>query len=419
MSLSEKQLNFVLMPFDHTLDVAEGTPRSGKTTAAVLRFYRFLNTSTDENFLIVAASAEQAFRLVMDADGNGLLHLFGNQAKLKHDDYGDHLEALTVTGTKKIYYKGGAKVDSDKGIRGLSLGGVMFCEIDILHMNMIQECLRRTYAAQIRWHIADLNPPAPQHPVIKDVFEVQNTNWSHWTVQDNPIITDERKQELEETLKKNPYLYKRDWLGERCIPEGVIYSMFDHSKHILKAIPKEAQLIEMYFSGDGGLTDATSVACNIVGYVKGEYVLYRVANWYYDGKNKAMSVQAKELATEFANYCREKYHMYESFWAIDPACKALRKELEMFDLDVRNADNNGKDIKGNVKGIRVGIEYAQNMIQDGHFYLVEADKYGHDDYLKELSMYCVDQHGNPIDMYNHSMDDFRYSINYFAKNYIY
>lgn len=419
MSLSEKQLNYICAPFNHTLDVAEGTPRSGKSTASVLRFYRFLNTSRDENFLITAASAEQAFRLAMDADGNGLLHLFGSQAKIKHDDYGDHLEALTVTGRKKIYYKGGAKADSDKTIRGLSLGGVMFCEIDILHMNMIQECFRRTYAAQIRWHIADLNPPAPQHPVIKDVFELNNTYWTHWTVNDNPIITEERKRELEETLKKNPYLYRRDWLGERCVPEGVIYSMFDHKKHIVKNIPDNAQRIEMYFSGDGGLTDATSVSCNIITYENGNYILNRVANWYYDGKNKAMSVQAKELATEFCQYCREKFKMYESFWNIDPACKALRKELELYGLDVINADNNGKDIKGNTKGIRVGIEYTQSMIQDGLFRLVECEKYGHDSFLREISMYCVDDHGNPIDMYNHAMDELRYSMNYFVKNYIY
>ena len=39
---------------------------------------------------------------------------------------------------------------------------------------MIQECLRRTYAAKDRWHIADCNPPAPQDPVIKEVLNIQD-----------------------------------------------------------------------------------------------------------------------------------------------------------------------------------------------------------------------------------------------------
>ena len=47
MSLSDKQTEFINRNFDRTLDVAEGTPRSGKTTACILRFYDFLNTSKD------------------------------------------------------------------------------------------------------------------------------------------------------------------------------------------------------------------------------------------------------------------------------------------------------------------------------------------------------------------------------------
>ena len=50
MSLSNKQTEFINRNFDRTLDVAEGTPRSGKTTACILRFYDFLNTSRQQFF---------------------------------------------------------------------------------------------------------------------------------------------------------------------------------------------------------------------------------------------------------------------------------------------------------------------------------------------------------------------------------
>lgn len=419
MSLSQRQKDFILAPFDHTLDVAEGTPRSGKTTACILRFWSFLNTSKDTNFLVVAANQPHAFRLVMDGDGNGLMHLFAPNCRIRHDEHGDYLEAETMTGTKKVYYKGGSKADSDKSVRGLSLGGVYFCEIDILHLNMVQECLRRTYAADIRWHIADLNPPAPHHPVIDHVFAVQDMAWTHWTVEDNPIISQARKEQLRQQLSRSPYLYKRDWLGERCTPEGVIYSMFAPETHIVQEIPDDAHPVEMFFAGDGGLTDATSVSCNIICRTADGYVMYRVANWYYDGGNQAMSVQAHELATRFAPYCRAKYKMQEDDWYIDPACKGLRKELEVYGIDSRGADNNGHDVKGGIKGIKVGIEYAQSMIQDGRVYLVEDDVYSHLHFLREVGMYCVDSHGNPIDAYNHAMDEFRYSINHFVKQYIY
>lgn len=418
---SEKQRLTIQKPFRHCLEVEEGTPRSGKTTCAVARFAWYLWNTPDENHLVLAFNQEQAFRLVMDCDGLGLLHIYSNLTERKHDDFGDYVLLRSPNGNKKIYYKGAGKADSHKAFTGLSIGSVFFCEINLLHMNAIQEAFRRTMAAQIRWHIADLNPPAPNHPVIDEVFNVQDTDWQHWTPDDNPALTEERKQELYNTLKKNRYLFRRDWLGERVIPTGVIYSMFDASKHILPTLPDEP-IVEMFFSGDGGLSDPTSISCNIitrsVNGARAKYKLYRVANWYYSGGEKALSTQAREIVGSFAPYCRNKYGRRESCWKIDPACKALRKELEVLGVYTDAADNNGKDIKGSSKGIKVGIEYLQSAMQDGFFYCVNDEHYGHYDFLKEIGLYCVDDNGNPMDAYNHALDECRYANNYFYKRYV-
>ena len=418
---SEKQRATIHKPFKHCLEVEEGTPRSGKTTCAVARFSWFLWNSPDENHIVLAYNQEQAFRLVMDCDGLGLLHIYPGLTEPKHDDYGDYIRLHTPNGDKRIYYKGAGKADSHKAFTGLSLGSVFFCEINLLHMNAIQEAFRRTMAAKIRWHIADLNPPAPNHPVISEVFDVQDTDWQHWNPNDNPALTDARKRELHETLKKSTYLFRRDWLGERVIPEGVISSMFDPNEHIIPSIPNE-QPVEMFFSGDGGLSDPTSISCNIItrsnNGARPIYKLYRVANWYYDGGEKALSTQAREIVRDFVPYCRNKYNMRESCWKIDPACKALRKELEVLGIYTDKADNNGRDIKGSIKGKKVGIEYLQSAMQDGLFHCVEDQKYGHYNFLKEIGLYCVDDNGNPIDAYDHALDECRYACNYFYKRYV-
>lgn len=178
------------------------TPRSGKTTAGHFRYARYLIESEDENHLVTAYNQEQAYRLFIDGDGTGLMHIFDGNCEIKHDERGDHLLITTPKGNKRVYYKGGGKVNSVGAITGMSLGSVVFCEINLLHMDFIQECFRRTWAATLRYHLADLNPPAPQHPVIKDVFDVQNTRWTHWTMDDNPILTAERKQNIINSLKK-------------------------------------------------------------------------------------------------------------------------------------------------------------------------------------------------------------------------
>jgi hypothetical protein len=194
---SAKQAGLIMAPFDHTLDWNEGTPRSGKTTAGTMRFARHLIKSRDALHLVVAYSAEQAFRLIMDGDGMGLLHIFAGCCRTSHDDSGAHLLIHLPSGDKKVYWKGGGKADSYKAITGMSLGSVYFCEINLLHDSMIQECFRRTYAAKDRWHIADLNPPSPADPVIKNVLEIQDSRFLHWTCADNPVLTPERLKEIE------------------------------------------------------------------------------------------------------------------------------------------------------------------------------------------------------------------------------
>jgi PBSX family phage terminase large subunit len=420
---SSKQADLIMQPYDRTIDWLEGTPRSGKTTAGTMRFARHLLTSRDNNHLVTAYSAEQAYRLIMDGDGMGLLHIFEGHCRTSHDDSGAHLLIQLPSGEKKVYWKGGGKADSYKAITGMSLGSVYFCEINLLHDSMVQECLRRTYAARDRWHIADLNPPSPADPCIKNVLNVQDCRYSHWTCRDNPILTPERLAEIEAACKKSPFLYKRDWLGERVIPEGVIYWMFNPDRHILNRIPEDFHPVEAFVAGDGGTTDATSIAFFIAGFFgdpyfgEKDYRLYMVGDWYYDGGQMAMSDQAKHICGEFLPYMRNKYRMRESDVYIDPACKALRLEIEKFGIMTSGADNNGHDIKGSTKGLKVGVEMLQSAINDGKFFIIEDERYGSEPFVKEAGLYCVNDSGEPIDAYNHVMDSVRYGSNHFLKSY--
>ena len=114
---------------------------------------------------------------------------------------------------------------------------------------------------------------------------------------------------------------------------------------------------------------------------------------------------------------RRKYNIRENAIYIDPACKALRLEIEKLGLGTYGADNNGHDIRGTAKGLRVGIELLQSGISDGRFYLVEDERYGTEPFVKEAGLYCVNEHGEPVDAYNHVMDMTRYGFNHFFKTY--
>lgn len=423
---SQKQRSVITYPFDKELEVNEGTPRSGKTTAGHFRFASFLLETKDQNHLIAAYNQEQAFRLFIDGDGTGLMHIFNGACAIKHDEHGDHLEVHTPKGIKRVYYKGAGKANSVGSITGMSLGSVVFCEINLLHMSFIQEAFRRTMAAHIPYHLADLNPPSPMHPVIKEVFEVRDMRWTHWTMDDNPILTDERKNKLIETLKKSPYLYQRDVEGRRVMPQGVIYSNFDMQKHISRQL--QGEVVETYYTVDAGQGDATTAAYNIVTLQRGEdglykHHLYRVANYYHSGTEsgqvKAMSTYAEEIRA-FMKWCFKKWGYHHSDVFVDPAAKSIREELNKIGISNKKADNNSSDRVGaNGLKIEVGIERAKSCISEEQFSLLEgSDDYDHYHFLQEVGLYVRDDNGKPVDANNHCMDEFRYSINYFYKKYI-
>jgi len=301
----------------------------------------------------------------------------------------------------------------------MSLGSVFFAEINLLNMDFIQECFRRTFAAKNRFHLADLNPPAPHHPVISKVFEIQDTKWTHWLVQDNPILTETRKLEIYNVLKKSPYLLARDWEGKRVMPSGVIYSMFDTSYHVVDQL--KGQPVEMFFTADGGQSDATTCHCNIVVNFEGKFRMVQVASYYHSGKDtgetKAMSVYAKELKV-FKEWCERKYKMNHTEFMVDPACKSLREELHLLGIKTKGAMNNNGEVKGSSQGIEVGIERLQNAMSDERYYLLENNTYHHNGILTEIGMYVRLDNGKPIDNYNHALDSARYAINYFYKRYV-
>ncbi|XRJ96975.1 PBSX family phage terminase large subunit [Latilactobacillus sakei] len=426
---SEKQAGFIFSSFDHTFEVNEGSIRSGKTAADDARLALLYMLSPDKLHLVSAYNQELAYNLFIEGDGLGLAYIFDGISSLRRDRGGDHLAIDLPNGTKKIYFKGGGKSNSANSIRGLSLGSVAYSEMNLLDAEFINETFRRTAASKLRYHLGDLNPPAPQDKIIK-VFEERNAHWMHWTMKDNPIMTPQRLAEMKHELSGNPYLYRRDWLGERVMPQGVIYSMLDVERDTDQTLIGKP--IEMFFSGDAGQNDATTMSCNIVTLVRedngNKLVLNRVANYYHSGtesnETKAMSQYAVELKA-FIDWCVNEYQMRYTTVLIDPAAKVLRAELELLDVDCERANNNGHEKVGAVKGIEVGIERMQNLMSNGQFKLVEVHhepegrSYGHYHFIKEIGSYVRDEKtGHPVDANNHAQDENRYAGNYFYSNYL-
>ena len=408
-------------------ELNEGTIRSGKTMSDIFKMARIYARSPDRDHLVLAYNQEQAFRMFIDGEGFGLMNIFKSNSEIRHNENGDHLWINFGNGNeKRIYYKGGGKVNSVGAITGMSFGTVTFLEFNLLHADVISESFRRTLASKLRFHLAEQNPPAPNHPNLElfEPFIKTNTyRFRHWRPIDNPILTGKRLKMWKIQTETSDYLYKRDWLGERVMPEGVIYSMFDQATHVVQNV--KGKVIESFFTADGGQGDATTCAYWVVSYHEGKYLLYRMANYYHSGTEtgtvKAMSTYAKEIRI-FQEWCFDKWNDYprpQSFF-VDPACKSLREELHLVGIMTDKADNNSRDkVSSNGLKIEVGIERVQNALSKRVLFLLEhGEQYDHYNMIKELGMYARNDNGLPIDKNNHAMDETRYGVNYFTRTYL-
>ena len=440
MKFSPKQLATIRKPFrDGAFEVSEGTPRSGKTTAGAFRFARFVMECPERDFLVLAYSQEQAHSLLVEGDGYGLRHIFGYNARIHKDRTGSNLTVLHTGVEKHIYLKGGGKASDFKAFQGRSFGGVYFCELSLLNPDTVREAFRRTIASRLRCHFADLNPPPPHHWAVTFMAENPKTDWTHWTMADNPILSEGRIKDIEESLKGNPYLYQRDFLGLRAMPEGLIYNMWDDAENVREGpIPDDEQIAEMWFAADGGVDHATCVICFLATQTivppdrqwiekpKHKGVVYIADEYYYSGAesgNKAMSLQAEEIA-KFVGRMLKRHGPRFSKWRprpaagwsrffVDPACLALSEELKLKGISAERADNNQRE------GVNAGIERIQDLILRRKVKLLNDDRRGtnHGYLLKEMNGYAWDKNGNPVKVHDDCMDAMRYGLNYYIKTY--
>jgi PBSX family phage terminase large subunit len=136
-------------------------------------------------------------------------------------------------------------------------------EANLQHPNTIAECFNRTIASKSRKHFFTLNPDVPAHWLYTDYldkYKEENQSgyrWFHFTLDDNPAISEERKAEL-----KSQYtgvFYKRFILGLRVNAEGGCYPSFTEN-NVLSEIPKNIMFVEIGADIGGGKSATTNNA---------------------------------------------------------------------------------------------------------------------------------------------------------------
>lgn len=313
---NQKMLDYILDQ-SKTFDIAEGPVRSGKTSNNHIKAAVRIEQSSERLFLTIGQTQSTSKAILWDGDGLGLQHYPDWQEKYfrvdgkiikrrqrifkgKYEGY-DCLILLPKKNTGKpikyIVAFGGQNKDSHEPYKGWSIGGVLATQWELLHENTRAEVIKRTIAAKERFHILDLNPTAPKHQIYKDIDRWTNegkVNYIHTTMLDNPIMTQERIDEIITEYDPDSVDFKRDILGERVAAEGIMYKVKD--TNIIKSFNPNDYYVYVVVADPGVNHSATSfILLAITLDCKNIDVL---ASYYH--KNSEKEAMAIKMPTDYA-----------------------------------------------------------------------------------------------------------------------
>lgn len=405
--LSQKHKDYIKKALSNKMNVAEGAIRSGKTIDNCIIAAMYLEKCKDKIHLASGSTIGNAKLNIGTCNGFGLENLFRGRCKWGKFKDNDALFLSTQTGDKIVIFAGGAKADSYKRILGNSYGLWIATEINEHYdcedsrSSFIKVAFGRQVAAKEPLVLWDLNPCNPNHSIYTDYIDFYKTDYvggyqyQHFTINDNLSISDERKAEIESQYIKGSIWYRRDILGERCSPQGLIYPMYEEA--LVDNVPNNTTPSEYCLSIDYGTLNA--FACIL--WAKYGEVWYAVREYYYSGRTTNKQKTDEDYAQDLDTWCADIDTGGKLQVIIDPSAASfitlLHKRNSRY--KVTKADND----------VLNGIRETANALENGHIKILKKLK----NFVAEISSYMWDTNSGqdtPLKVNDHCMDSMRYFV---------
>lgn len=400
MPLSPKQLLSV-QESQGRINLWEGSVRSGKTIASLLRFLLYVATSTIRGELIVVSrtrgsAARNVFAPLMDPS------IFGPIAK--HVTYTAGADYGYILG-RKVWVLGSSDVRSENVLRGLTCAGAYVDEVTLLREDFFTQLLNRL------WEGAKLfgttNPDNPAHWLKRRFLDRLTELWDwrvwHFLLDDNPMLSEERKAAIRR--ENTGLFYRRNVLGEWVAAEGSVFDMWDPDRHIIpwENLPAMQRILGVGI--DYGTTNATAAEMLGLGV---DNRLYLLDEWDYDPATSQLRHTDEQLSKGIRGWLDKAHLPYvnqlHSEWTlVDPAAASFKVQLRADGLqNVINAEND----------VAYGIRTMASLLSSGAL-LVSSRCQG---FIREVPGYSWDPKATekgedkPLKTADHRLDGGRYAV---------
>lgn len=249
--LSEKYIDF--LKYECSCEFLEGTTAAGKTTVAIPKFmFKIMNYTGTKPSIIAGLDLGTIEKNIINSD-NGLIEVFGDYEQggcIEYHSSGagnirmPHILFHTQNGVKIIYILGYDNVKRWKKALGGQCFGLFIDEFNIADMDFVRESFMRA-----DYRLCTMNPDDPSkecyteyvnhaRPIEKykndgpqellDMLnEEQKADWTWWyfSFEHNASLTEEKKNQIIESVPKGSKLYKNKIQGLRGKATGLVFDL--------------------------------------------------------------------------------------------------------------------------------------------------------------------------------------------------
>lgn len=368
---------------DARLNFWEGSVRSGKTIASIVRWLDYIATGPPGDLLMIGKTERTLKRNILDV----LDQILGDE--LYH--YNSGAGEAHICG-RRVYVVGANDDRAEGKIRGATLAGAYGDEITLWPENFFKMLLSRLSVRGAKF-FGTTNPDGPYHWLQTEYLEKEGLNlraW-HFELDDNPNLDPEYVADL-----KREYTglwYKRFIQGLWVMAEGAIFDMWDDKRHI-EVTPEG--LTRRIVSIDYGTTNPCTFG--LFQWSDGTPV-YLSREYWWDSKESGRQKTDSEYGDDFDSWLGSDKP--EAVY-VDPSAASFIAELRKRGHTVREADNSVTD----------GIRYVSSMLNDGRFYVDPSCRQT----TREFSGYVWDAKAQkrgedkPLKQNDHAMDRTRYAL---------
>ena len=390
----------------------EGSIRSGKTFASIVRWLAFVATAPQQGELVmVGKSRDSLYRNVISPIQSSPEYAF-----LKpFVKYRAGAPIGWIFG-RQVHVLGANDAKAEGKIRGMTVVGAYVDELTMIPVEFFKQMLGRMSVVGAAM-FATTNPDSPAHWLKTEYLDKlgQFPDWRrfHFTLDDNPALSPEYVASI-----KREYTglwYKRFILGMWVAAEGAIYNMWDPDRHVRPwaEMPDMRAIIGVGI--DYGTTNATAalmlgVSRELVG---NHYQsrLWLLDEWRYDSRAAdGVTKPDVELSAMFRTWLAEP-HVPDGnlgaahkpkFIILDPSAASFRAQLHKDGVATANGDNQvGKGIALMASLLAEDKLVVTDRCQG---FIAEAPGYAWDPKKSEAGMDV------PVKVADHSLDAGRYAV---------